>query len=162
MLSALPAEAQRVVTTAADSGSSGDGECTLREALGGTAGGDCPNNGDASTIHFNIPGTGPHVIQLNSGFTLTSQKTIDGSTQPGAADVCNLAIPDRPDYQIILDGGDSADNAFFAGSSNPSGTTIRGLNIRNFRGSAIRFTQVNNAKIECNFIGTDETGTLDM
>ena len=161
-VAALPAEAQRVVTSAATSSSSGDGQCTLPEAMNGTAGGDCPNNGDGSTIHFDIPGTGPHVIRLSSGFTLNSQKTIDGSTQPGAEDVCNLAIPDRPDYQIILDGGGTTNYAFFAGSSGPSGSTIRGLNIRNFTRAGIDFRQTNNVNIECNFIGTDETGTVEM
>ncbi|MEO1368260.1 MAG: hypothetical protein AAFX50_13895, partial [Acidobacteriota bacterium] len=162
VVAAWPAEAQRVVTSAADPGTPGDGECTLHEAFFGNGSGDCPNNGDASVIHFNIPGTGPHVIPLRTTLSRFSQFTIDGSTQPGAEDVCTLPIADRPDYPIVLDGGGALDNAFFAGTAGPSGSTIRGLNIRNFNGSGIRFTFPSDVTVQCNFIGTDETGTLEM
>ncbi|MEM1179137.1 MAG: DUF11 domain-containing protein, partial [Acidobacteriota bacterium] len=158
-LSAWPADAQKVVTSAADPGVANDGQCTLREALLGGGGSDCPGSG---AVHFNIPGTGPHVIQLTGQFVAVSPIEVDGSTQPGAEDVCTLPIQDRPAYQIILDGGGTVSGAFFAGSSLASGSIIRGLNLRNFTDSAIDFRMSDDVTVQCNFIGTDETGTVAM
>ncbi|MEM8994668.1 MAG: hypothetical protein AAGF23_07730, partial [Acidobacteriota bacterium] len=159
VFAAASAEAQRIVTSTADPGTAGDGLCTLREAFGNGGGGDCP--GSRSEIHFNIPGTGPHVIRLNSSLDLSFTVTFDGSTQPGSEDVCTRPIPERPAYQIIIDGGGSVNTGFSSGNPGADGSTIRGLNIRNFTRSGIELQLLANVTVECNFIGTDETGTLD-
>ncbi|MCH9650301.1 MAG: DUF11 domain-containing protein, partial [Deltaproteobacteria bacterium] len=154
-LSAVAAQAQIVVNSTLDNVDPGDGFCTLREAIQGGGGTACPGSGP---VHFNIPGTGPHVIRLTQTLGGNTSFEIDGSTQPGNESVCTLPIPDRPAYQVILDGGNTVNDAILVGGS---GSVIRGLNIRNFTSDAIR-GRGSNVNLQCNFIGTDETGTVDM
>lgn len=82
---------------------------------------------------------------------------IDGSTQPGNAGVCNSAIPDRPPYRIVIEGDGTLRGLHPETGS--GGSLIRGLNIRNFD-TGIDISRSDNTVVECNFIGTDETGTV--
>ena len=52
-------------------------DCTLREAINAAKAGD--------TISLNIPGAGVHTINATSGFSITNDVTIDGTTQSGFA-----------------------------------------------------------------------------
>ncbi len=82
---------------------------------------------------------------------------IDGSTQPGNAAVCTTDIPDRPAYRIVVH-GDAIDIGLRL-ELGSDGSSIRGLNMRNFF-NAIAIVRSDNNSIECNFIGSDENGTL--
>jgi len=134
-----------------------DPECTLRAAI------QAANSlvDEATDIHFDIPDCPNEicVISITPGNMLpdiASPMTIDGSTQPGNSQVCELGIPDRPGYGIVLEGGgEDIGLRIFPGGS---GSVIRGLNVRNFY-TGIDIIGANNNRIECNFIGTDHTGT---
>ena len=82
---------------------------------------------------------------------------IDGSTQPGNEDVCATSIEERPVYKVILDGGGGAYNGLRI-VNDGSGSTIRGLNIRDFGLNGIEIAESINNTISCNFIGTSEDG----
>ncbi|MFQ5568540.1 MAG: CSLREA domain-containing protein, partial [Rhodothermales bacterium] len=166
LINALPALGVFVVNTTADTddGScdhplgtgSGNLDCTLREAI--NAANSAPHI-NFDMIGFDIPGPGPHVITPGSALPdITETVVIDGSTQPGNEDVCTLAIPLRPAYAIVLDGGGGA----FTGLTISSGlgTVIRGLNIRNFGLNGLT-SDSDGTIVECNFIGTNEDGTAD-
>lgn len=137
----------------------GDVECTLRAAIQ-----EANFNPGSDFIEFDIPGCPGDicvidVVTAGGNFLpdIQSPVVIDGSTQPGNADVCALDITDRPPYRVVLDGdGEDIGLRLEDGSA---GSTIRGLNVRNFF-NAIAIVRSDDNRIECNFIGTDETGTL--
>ncbi len=136
----------------------GDPECTLRAAIQEA------NNQpeDPAEIQFNVEDcpNGICVINITPGAMLpdiVSPMIIDGSTQPGNAQVCQLGIPDRPAYGIVLEGGGVDIGLRIELGGN--GSVIRGLNVRNFY-NGIDIIQAHNNRIECNFIGTDHTGTV--
>lgn len=72
-----------VVTSTADSGSDEDNvcstDCTLRQAVNAA---NQDGSGERDTIQFNIPGTGPHTINLVQRLSLTNV-ALDGLTEPG-------------------------------------------------------------------------------
>ncbi|MEO1367712.1 MAG: hypothetical protein AAFX50_11090, partial [Acidobacteriota bacterium] len=145
-----------LVSTVADSGVG-----SLRQAI---------TNANAATgeswITFSIPGDGPHVMAPATELpSITQPLMIDGTTQAGNETICSDAIADRSAYQIVLDG--SADDAAFGFDaldflSSASGSTVRGLNIRNFSGGAILLQGSDDVSILCNFVGTDEEGAVAM
>ena len=107
------------------------------------------SDGVFSTISFNIPGAGPHVITPGSQLPdITAPAAIDGATQPGNDGVCTAGIANRPAYKIILQGGSGFGLKLAAGSG---GSTIRGLNIRNFSNSGIQIDASNSNVVECNY-----------
>ncbi len=133
------------------SGSNLTGLCTFRAAIA-TANA----NPGADQIHFNIPGTGPHVIQLTHSILLEAiveTVEIDGYTQPGALPN-TIPAPGALDAQpmIVLRDGGSIDI-----SSSAAGTVIRGLVLQGFGGTAI-VSFAEGVRIEGCFIGTDVTG----
>lgn len=137
-----------VVTSTADPG---DGfcdrfGCTLREAM--TA---VNLTSQPQTISFNLPGPGPHTIQLTSMLpTITNAVVIDGYTQPGAQPNTNpFPQPLNTVLQVEVRGGGF--------SFNWPGTVIRGLAING--GSGIQVIGRGTA-VQGNFIGTDVTGTV--
>ncbi|MBN1482473.1 CSLREA domain-containing protein [candidate division KSB1 bacterium] len=148
-----------VVTTTADT-SDGvcDGHCTLREAI--EAANDTPNFNSVTpdTIKFNIPGAGPHTIRPNTSLPSVDEAVvIDGLSQPGAS--CE-SWP--PTLLIELDGS----NMRYGGSGltlRAGGSLVRGLVINRFSsaGILIYYYYGNNNTLECNFIGTDITGTIE-
>jgi len=136
----------------------GAAECTLRAAI--QEANATPNFDE---IRFDIPGCpgGICVIDIvtaggNFLPDLTAPVSIDGSTQPGNAGVCATPIPDRPAYRVVLN-GDGVDIGLRI-EQGGDGSVIRGLNIRNFFNN-VTIVEAGNARVECNFIGTDETGT---
>lgn len=143
-----------------DSIGMGGGLCTLRAALMEAS----QNIGGFTHISFDINDTGCsngvceiQVDQSNLGHLpdIVTQVYIDGSTQPGNADVCNLAPADRPEYKIVIQGQSTDIGLRLEAGSD--GSVIRGLNIRNFFNNLVIFKSHDN-RVECNFIGTDETG----
>lgn len=124
------------------------GECTLRAAIqeaNALAGTD--------TIHFNIPGAGVHTITPASALPgITQSVLIDGSTQPGAS-----CATWPPTLLIELNGTTAGSSAFDIGFA--ASATIRGLVINNFS-IGIHIANSSNNVIQCNFLGTDPTGTV--
>ncbi len=114
-----------IVTNTNDSGPG-----SLREAI------NCANNNPGpDVISFNIPGNGPHTIQVLTGIlTITDPNTvIDGTTQPGYSD-----------GGIILDGANAVNTGLYVSADN---TQVFGLYIRNFSSSAISVYDVKNCII---------------
>ncbi len=127
------------------------GECTLRAAIQ-----EANAQFGTDTINFNIPGAGVRTISPSSGFpAISSPVIIDGLTQPGAS--C-AAWP--PALQIELDGTNagSVDAFGFFGSS---GNTVRGLIINRYY-NGIHIPNSSNNTIQCNFLGTDASGTTAL
>lgn len=139
----------------------GQPECTLRAAIQ-----EANNTSDAS-IQFNITqGCGANNIctinidtQTSSLPEITSPVTIDGLTQPGNTSLCTTDIPNRSSYHIVIQGDIFANAAGLKLATGSDGSIIRGLNIRSFLNNLAIYNSDNN-QIQCNFIGTDETGTL--
>jgi parallel beta-helix repeat protein len=134
-----PSPATFVVTNVNDSGSG-----SLRQAIL-----DANNNPALDTIAFNIPGAGPHTIAPLSALPIiTYPVVIDGTTQPGFAGF--------PVIELDGSGGGGPGLDITAGSS-----TVRGLVINRFPHSGISLHTRGMNRIEGNFLGTDETGTID-
>ncbi|MCG8460945.1 MAG: right-handed parallel beta-helix repeat-containing protein, partial [Holophagales bacterium] len=154
------------VTTIDDNTTANDGECTLREAIlnanvnNDSTSGDCAAGSAAVTdrIVFDLA-LQPSTISISSELpSITDTVEIDGHTD----DECTAAIPDRGTYAVALDGSNagSSDGLRLMGGSD--GSTIRGLNIRNFERYGIFVHVSDDHVIECNFLGTDETGSSDQ
>ncbi len=144
----------------------GSGHCTLRAALMEA------NAASGKTyIHFNIPGSGPHIIQPQSPLPLVENTmVIDGYTQPGAQPNSNPAPQGlNTQLMIALDGSQTGGSIAFSFNEDQSpsidGLVIRGLAIYNFGGAIgggyAEGFDVMGARFVGNFIGTDVTGTLD-
>ena len=135
----------------------GGAECTLRAAIQ-----EANSNPGSDAIEFGIPGCPDDICVIdivtadgNSLPDIQSPVVIDGASQSGNEGVCTADIPDRPAYRVVLEGGGDDLGMYLASGSD--GSVIRGLNLRNFT-NAIQVTDSNQNRIECNFIGTDETG----
>lgn len=137
------------------------GECTLRAAI------EEANQFSGKTIiNFNINDAGCVndvctivIDQPNLGALpdIVQKVEIDGSTQPNNTMVCSQPPATRPDYKVVLQGqGIDIGLRLEMGSD---GSLIRGLNIRNFFNNIAIINGVAN-HIECNFIGSDETGLV--
>ncbi|MEM9828114.1 MAG: LamG-like jellyroll fold domain-containing protein, partial [Planctomycetota bacterium] len=136
-----------VVTTAADAGVG-----TLRDAI--LRAQSAPG---LDTIEFDIPGTGPHRIQLVDPLPqINSQVILDGYTQPGASPNTSPA-GFNANLQIIVDGGIPGAGITLGLLSD--GSTVRGLNIQNSN-RGLTVNQSGGHTIVGNAIGTDVTGTL--
>ncbi|MCC7493989.1 MAG: right-handed parallel beta-helix repeat-containing protein [Fimbriimonadaceae bacterium] len=142
------------VTRAADSGAG-----SLREALEY-----CNSHAGADTIEFDIGGTGPHVIALQSTLpVITETVVIDATTQPGfVANSLNVGTNAAP--QIVLDGTDLG--GVYRSPVNDTGLQIeadncevRGLVLRNFAEIGILISGVSGTKVQSCFIGTAADGT---
>ena len=129
---------QFLVTNTNDSGPG-----SLRQAIL-----DANSASDKNVIQFNIPGSGPRTIALQSMLpVITSPAVIDGRTQPGFS-----GTP-----LIVLSGanaGSSSDGIkITAGNSE-----VRGLVIGGFQQSGIVLATGGGNIIAGNYIGTDATG----
>ena len=140
-----------VVNKTADSGAG-----SLRQAI---------TNANATatldTINFNIPGTGVQTITPATPLpVISSPVTINGYSQPGSSPN-TLAVGNNAVLRIQLNGASAGVGVhglqITAGSS-----TVRGLVINRFSGSAIVFGEGTNGGnvVQGNFIGTDPTGTI--
>lgn len=108
------------------------------------------------TISFNIQGDGSHTIRLKESLPqILETVTIDATTQPNAQ--CNAS---QQTLMIELNGQDAGERV--------TGITIlgqdvviRGLAINGFSRHGIEILSLQGgSRIECNFIGTDVTGTI--
>lgn len=118
------------------------------------------SGGTPDVINFNIAGGGVHTISVTGTPepTIIMPLTINGYTQGGAS-VNNQANTDNALILVQLDGasaGASADALTLGAGS--AGSTIKGLNITNFKGNGI-VIQSNGNSILGNFIGVDVTGS---
>jgi hypothetical protein len=130
-----------------------DGAVTLREAI--TAINTHQQSGDApagtsgvNTIRFDLPGSGVHVLRLNSALpAITGEVVIDGTTQPGSQ-------PGRP--LVEIDGswaGSYANGLVLAGGY----SSVRGLVIDHFGGNGIVLSSNHNT-VTGDFVGIDPLG----
>jgi CSLREA domain-containing protein len=134
-------------------------ECTLRAALE-----EANAQALASNIQFNIEDcpAARCLIEIDTDSSgnlpdLQRPIRIDGSTQPGNENVCLQSIPDRPAYQVILQGDGAGIGLRIVQGGD--GSVIRGLNIRNFD-NAIDLIGSDDNQVECSYIGSDESGML--
>jgi hypothetical protein len=110
------------------------------------------SNPGTDTISFNIPGSGPHTINLTSALPfITDSAIVDGTTQPGFSGT-----------PIIELNGSSAGGSVSGLNITAGNSTVRGLAINRFAGIGIRLQNNGNNVVEGNYIGTDITGTLDL
>ena len=108
----------------------------------------------ADIINFNIAGVGVHTINLASALpNITDRVTINGTTQPGFAGTPLIEL------NGTAAGGATSGLILGAGSS---GSTIRGLVIDRFAGSAIRILGSSNNIVAGNFLGTNAAGTAGL
>ena len=135
----------------------GSGNCTLRAALE-----ESNNLAGTDTIHFAIaPFDGSvKTITLNSDLPfITDRVDIDGYTQDNAT--ANTTVSPNPfDANILveIDGTNAFDGFEFLGAASGSaGSTIKGLVINRFPGSAI-VIDAHDIKVQGNYIGTNSTG----
>jgi hypothetical protein len=136
------------VTTTADNGVG-----SLRQAINmaDIAGG---NN----TIDFDIPGSGPQVITLQSELPpITSPTIIDGYTQPGSSPNTSTTA-DNAVPLIAIDGSQITNIAQSLGFQlQADGSSVQGLVIQNFGGIGVVVSGANDV-VPGDFIGTDPTG----
>ncbi|MBX3010787.1 MAG: Ig-like domain repeat protein [Caldilineaceae bacterium] len=131
------------------------GTCTLRAAL--QEANHAPYYEYPVSIHFNIPGSGPHTIQPATPLPgIIVPVVIDGTTQPGSS----CWTDEQPAVlQIELDGSVAENNGLEISSIGNS--TIRGLVINRFS-VGIHLPYSSDNVIECNFIGTNAAGTTAL
>ncbi len=151
-------EAQSVGTGTAHTGytnSNSDPEVTLRSALQEVIA--APDTDYIFTINFNIPGTGPHVIEV--GYFLPEPERpliIDGYSQPGAS--ANTNPLDQVNNAVImveLDGsasGGSIGLNLYGGNA-----TVKGLALHSF-GVGMAVNDYGGYHIQGCYIGTDASG----
>lgn len=141
----------------------GSGSCTLRAAIQ-----EANAFGGADTINFNIAGAGVHTFTPASGYdNLTTQITIDGTTQPGAS--CGTLVPTNlpgtntpHDLKIELDfSGAVFTDGITASGFSANGSIIKGLIINGLPdGAPVALdSAASNITVECNYLGTDAAGT---
>ena len=144
-----PMSAQGVGQTFTVTNTNDSGAGSLRQAIE-----DANDNGnapDVDMIAFNIPGAGPHTINLTSALPgVGSFVDINGTTEPDFAGT--------PVIELNGTNAGATANGLSIGGSN---VTVRGLVINRF-GRAGIFSTGNDNVIEGNFIGTDVTGTADL
>ena len=136
-----------VVSSTADSGTR-----TLRQAV--IDANAIP--GEADTISFAIPGTGPHTITLASPLPpfLGSGDTLDGTTQPGSS--CgNLWAGTPHNLRIHLTAGTIGTGLHLEAAN----LTVRGLAITGFSTKVYTHPLASNVAIRCNYIGLLPNGT---
>lgn len=134
-----------VVNTAddIDDGSCGFDHCSLREAI--KAANNRTNDvGGVDGIHFNIPGTGQHVIQVQSPLpAVTDPLIIDGTTEP--------------DGLIILDGSNAGAGADGL-TIDTSNSRVQGLEITGFSAAGINIISGSGNSILSNQIYDNGSG----
>lgn len=119
------------------------------------------NNPGTDSIHFNIPGAGPHTISPTSQLPTispTNPVIIDGYTQPGAS-ANTLAVGSNAVLKVELNGSNAG--ALANGLAISGGSTIKGLVINRFAAAGIRISGSGNS-VQGNLIGTDVNGTVAL
>ena len=113
---------------------------------------------DPVTIDFDIPGTGPFVIQPTTPLpAITHSVIINGYSQPGAS--ANTNTFGQGDNAVILIdiNGSSVSNSDGL-DIEASNSVIEGLAINQFSNDAIHLESAGGDVVEGNFLGTDPTG----
>lgn len=142
-LPAVPAHAATITFAVVNTTDSGSG--SLRQAIT-----DANKNPGLDTISFAIPGAGVHRIALASALpVITDPVTINGTSQPGYADV--------PLIELFGNGAGVAHGLRI--DTGAAGSTIKGLIIGGFGGSGIVVSLADKVTIQGNFIGTNAAGT---
>ncbi|MCG8351247.1 MAG: hypothetical protein MI924_26040, partial [Chloroflexales bacterium] len=138
-----------ITATYTVSNTNDDGVGSLRQAIAQANASAGPD-----TITFNIPGAGPHTIQLLSTLPpISDTLSIDGSTEP---DFAGAPI-------IELDGSQTGVEANGLHlTQGASGITIRGLVINRFSENGILLDGSNFNTIAGNYLGADVTGVVDL
>ncbi len=120
-------------------------------------------------INFNIPGTGPFVIQpVHDLDAITNPVIINGYSQPGATEN-TLATGNNAHLLIAMYGANYATGNAYQGSGNglffyqgSDGSVVKGLVISAWINNGIVVYNANNINIVGNFIGTKATGTAQL
>ena len=156
------AQSTFIVTSTADAGdadpsdgvcdtddSAGDGPCTLRAAIEQA---NATANADASTpdrIEFDIPGSGPHVIEPASYRPQVDEAVVmDGTTEPdysGSPVVVLDGAPNDRDVGLVVGG---------------QATTIRGLSVVGFNNQAIGLSGDGRHTVAGCWVGVHPDGTV--
>lgn len=165
------AHAATIVVNSADDvevAVSGDGDCTLREAITNAnnntdeTSGDCVAGDPTATAHdvinFNITGSGVHTIALDDEFPSISEgTTVNGYSQPGAT-VNTAAYPQPLNTNLRIE--------IVAGSSNTANLSIEGAPDTIIQGFAIQggdyplvVRQSPGVQIIGNFLGSHADGS---
>ena len=178
----MPASAAQTITVNSKADTlADDGVCTLREAITAantnTASGATPGEciaGDAGTdtINFNITGTADFTNGGQDGYTIQPQSAlptieetviINGYSQPGSS--ANTAVaPAALNGTILIEINGSAVDSFLVfngGVSGSAGSSVRGLAINRFTGTALHIV-AHNVTIAGNYIGTAADGSTDL
>jgi CSLREA domain-containing protein len=133
------------------------GNCSLRAAIE-----EANVTVDKDTINFSIPGTGVHTITPNSVLPdITNPVVIDGYSQLGASTNTEANSGDNAVLLIHLQGSNAGVGATGLNIT-AGGSTVKGLVINSFSGTAINLTSgAGNGgnTIQGNFIGTNPAGT---
>ncbi len=133
-----PAGCSTIVTNVNDSGAG-----SLRSAV------DCANATQGlDLVSFAIPGSGVRTITLASRIIVTDPVIIDGTTQ---------GVSSTP--LIELSGGNVTTDALRVTAG---GSTLKGLAINRFTGTAVDFFTGGGNTIQGNFIGTNAAGTMAL
>ncbi|HMF37348.1 MAG TPA: hypothetical protein VKF17_11935 [Isosphaeraceae bacterium] len=116
------------------------------------------NAGGTNTIDFDIPGSGPQVITLQSKLPpITSPTIIDGYTQPGS-NPNTSATADNAVPLIVIDGSQITNIAQSVGLQlQADDSTVEGLVIENFGGIGVVLSGANDV-VQGDFIGTNPYG----
>lgn len=131
-----------------------NGPGSLRQAIL-----DANTNPGLDTITFNIAGSGPKTITVTAALpVITDPIIIDGISQPGASCATANSSPQLLIELIGVNAGSSADGL----SVSAGNSTIRGLVINRFGGRGVYISSIGSNIIECNFIGTNITGTAAL
>ena len=120
-------------------------------------------------ILFNIPGTGPFVIEPVSDMdSITSPVVIDGYSQPGATEN-TLATGNNAHLQIVISGKNYTTGDAYYGYGNglffdqgSDGSTLKGVVINGWVNNGLVVYNANDINILGNFIGTNPTGTAQL
>jgi CSLREA domain-containing protein len=136
--------------------------CTLRAAIQEA---NATQGADAIDFNINAAG-GVATIAPNSPLPeIIDQVTINGYSQPGAKENTLAQGTDaQPKIELSGTNAGSADGLqfdSFLGTRKASGSVVRGLVVNRFSRSGIVVRDVDNVRIEGNFVGTDPSGTLD-
>lgn len=149
----LPAQTFFVTTT------NDFGPGSLREAINAAN-----TNANTNSIHFNIPGAGPHTIQPTNPLPqIFAPVIIDGYTQPGSSSNTLVSGNDAR-LMIELDGTSAGTGNFAYGLDLQNAyNVVRGLVINRFRRSGIRAAKFAiGCRVQGNFIGTGVYGTNQL
>lgn len=155
LVALLPAFALAATLTVTSTADSGPG--TLRQAM--IEAGTCATG--PHTIAFNIPGTGPHLIQPLSPWNqlFCDGTVIDGYTQPGASPNTRTDFTNDATILVQVDGTNvGACPIAFDGAAGTDGIVIRGLSLTNWACGAVAFNTCTGCAIEGSYVNVTPFG----